>query len=381
MDRVSIIQRVLPHYRTSFFCRLRARLNENDIDLQLIYGQEWPGTVPRTTALQEPWTRRIENHYFHIGGRELIWQPCMHLIRGSALVITEQSTRLLINYPLLVRSSIAQGKLAFWGHGKNMQSPQQADWSERIKRITTLHADWWFAYTSLSADIVAAGGFPRSRITDVQNTIDTSEFRANLDRCSEAEVSTVKATLGMDDNRIGLYCGGMYELKRLPFLMEACLAIKRMVPDFSAVFVGDGPESTMVREMAARHEWIRYVGSKFGRELAPYYKMASALLMPGLVGLAIVDSFVAQVPLFTTDLPIHSPEISYLTSDENGIIAPPTVEAYAAIVAHYLSDKGMQERLKRGCASSASRYTIENMVERFASGIEMCIGRKPLPAA
>ncbi len=380
MERVTIIQRVLPHYRTSFFRRLRARLSERGVDLQLVYGQEWPGTVPRTTALHEPWARRIDNRYFHLRGKELIWQPCMTLIRGSALAIIEQSTRLLVNYPLLARTSFGQGKLAFWGHGRNLQSLRPGSWSERIKRITTLHADWWFAYTSLSADVVAASGFPRSRITDVQNTIDTSEFGANLDQCSDAEVSAAKETLGITGNRVGLYCGGMYELKRLPFLMEACLVIKKIVPDFAAVFVGDGPETGVVTEMAGRHEWIHYVGPKVGRELAPYYKMASALLMPGLVGLAIVDSFVARVPLFTTDLPIHSPEISYLANQENGIMTPPTVEAFAAIVARYLQDVDMQQRLQDGCARSASRYTIENMVERFSSGIELCLGRKPLNA-
>ena len=380
MDRVTIIQRVLPHYRISLFRRLRAHLSERGIDLQLVYGQEWPGTVPRTTALHEPWARRIDNLYFHIGAKELIWQPCMTLIRGSALVIVEQSTRLLVNYPLLARSSFSHGKLAFWGHGKNLQSPRPASLSERFKRLTSLHVDWWFAYTSLSADVVAASGYPRSRITDVQNTIDTSEFSANLNQCTDAEVQAVREKHGIVGNSVGLYCGGMYELKRLPFLMDACLAIKKLAPDFSAVFVGDGPESAVVTEMAARHDWIQYVGPKFGRELAPYYKMAAALLMPGLVGLAIIDSFVARVPLFTTDLPIHSPEISYLINNENGIMAPPAVEAYAAMVARYLQDRDMQARLKCGCARSASRYTIENMVEKFSSGIEECIGRKPLTA-
>jgi glycosyltransferase involved in cell wall biosynthesis len=375
MSQVVIIQRVLPHYRIPFFRRLHGRLRGVGIELRLVYGQERPGTVPRTVSLQETWAQRIENRYWILGGRELVWQPCLRRAWEADLVVVEQSSRLLVNYPLLALRRLRGRRIAFWGHGRNMQSDNREDWSERIKCATLGRVDWWFAYTGLSADVVAASGFPRERMTNVQNVIDTSALDAHLKACAPAEVMAVQARHGIAGGAVGLYCGGMYHFKKLPFLIAACEEIKRRVPEFSAVFVGDGPDRGVVEAAAARHDWIHYVGAKFGRDLAPYYRMSKVLLMPGLVGLAVVDSFVAGVPLFTTDLPLHSPEIAYLESGVNGVMSAHDVDAYAGSVADYLRDEAGLARLGAGCERSAAKYTIENMVENFARGVEQCLGR------
>lgn len=378
-DRVTIIQRILPHYRVAFFRRLHLRLQEQGIDLQLIYGQERLGTLPQSVTFDEPWVRRIKNRYMQLGGVQLVWQPCLCLSRGSGLVVVEQSSRLLVNYPLLALTKMWRGrrKVAFWGHGRNMQAVDPRSWSERIKHRMLQYADWMFAYTELSAGIVAASGYPRSRVTTVQNAIDTAELRSNLDACTEADVLAVKARHGITGDLIGLYCGRMYELKKLPFLIDACLAIRKIVPGFSAVFVGDGPERRHVAAAAKHHYWIHDIGPRFGRELAPFYRMSTALLMPGPVGLAVVDSFVASVPIFTTDLPTHGPEIAYLQSGINGVITPPTLDLYAAAVAKYLLDSNAQSRMRDGCKRSAEKYTIEQMVENYCIGIARCLGREP----
>ncbi len=375
MTRVAIIQRVLPHYRLAFFRRLHRRLGDAGIELRLVYGQERPGTVPRTVHLEEDWARRIVNRYWTLGGRELVWQPCLGQVRGADLVVLEQSSRLLVTYPLLMMRRMSGPKLAFWGHGRNMQSRDRGGLAERIKKATADQVDWWFAYTTLSTEIVAETGFPRERITTVQNAIDTSDLAAHLEACTPEEVDAARRKHGIVGGAVGLYCGGMYDLKKLPFLIAACEQIKRKVPEFTVVFVGDGPDRSVVEEAAARHDWIHFVGPAFGRELAPYYRMSKVLLMPGPVGLAVVDSFVAGVPLFTTDLPLHGPEIAYLESGTNGIMTRHDVDAYATAVAEHLRDERDLARLVAGCARSAAQYTIERMVENFAHGVERCLGR------
>src|SRR5688572_14124200 len=74
--RVCIVQRIVPQYRVGFFRALHATLARSAIDLHLIHGQEFPGTVPRSADLNETWARRIQNRYLRIAQRELIWQPC-----------------------------------------------------------------------------------------------------------------------------------------------------------------------------------------------------------------------------------------------------------------------------------------------------------------
>jgi glycosyltransferase involved in cell wall biosynthesis len=373
---VTIVQRVLPHYRVPFFRLLYAELEVRDIALRVVYGQERPGTVPATVPLDEPWAHRIRNRYLEVGGAEMVWQPCLRLTAHSALVVVEQSNRLLVNYPLLAlrRTSRSQTKFAFWGHGRNMQSNQRgaAEW---IKRRMIGAADWWFAYTSLSASAVVDSGYPANQVTTVQNSMDCTEFAAQLGAVTDDEVRAARQMHGITGQAVGLYCGSMYGHKNLSFLIAACVAIKKFVPEFSAVFVGDGPDKTQVLDATKDHGWIHVVGAKFGREKAIFFRMSSVLLMPGLVGLAIVDSFAAAIPIFTTDVPVHSPEIAYLKNGINGVMTPPIVGAYAGAVGAYLNDFEAQRAFHYECSRSAQEYTLGNMVSNFCAGITLCLGK------
>jgi glycosyltransferase involved in cell wall biosynthesis len=98
--------------------------------------------------------------------------------------------------------------------------------------------------------------------------------------------------------------------------------------------------------------------------------------MPGLVGLVIVDSFVTATPLVTVDVPYHSPEISYLDNNENGLILPASTRAedYGRRVAELLTDEGLLSHLRSGCRESSAIYTLENMVCRYAEGISTALG-------
>lgn len=372
MPRVAIVQRILPHYRVGFFAALAERLGQSGLALQVIHGQEYPDTVPRSVTVEAPLALRIRNVYWRVGDRELVWQPCAPLLRGAALVIVEQANRLLLNYLLLARVCAPGSRLGFWGHGRNMQGCGAA-WEERLKRMLIGRVDWWFAYTERSADVVRAAGVAAQRITVVDNTIDTRDFAAALQATGSAEVEALRRRLGIDSANTALYCGGIYGDKKIDFLLRACAIIREQLPDFHLIVIGDGPEEWKVRAAAAAHPWIHFLGPKVGAERAVYFRLGRALLIPGLVGLAIVDGFVAGVPLFTTDVPLHSPEIAYLENGRNGVMTGHCEVQYAAAVVDYLRSPGLQERLRGGCLRSARRYTLENMVERFAAGVEACL--------
>lgn len=373
MTVVSIVQRILPHYRTSFARRLRAELQQRGIDLQLIYGQERNGTVPRTASFDEPWAPRLRNAYLPLGPLELVWQPCLQRIARSDLVVVEQSNRLLVNYALQLRRMWSRAKLAFWGHGANLQSRAPDGSRERLKVALARRADWWFAYTELSKQLVLRSGFPAERISVLNNATDDEALRRGMERVRRLERGVVARALGCTSQNTALFCGSLHTQKRLDFLLAAAHEIRRRVPDFQLLVVGDGPERPLIEAAARRDSWIVYAGAHTGEGLAPFFHVAKALLMPGLVGLAIVDSFVGECPIVTTDYPHHSPEIAYLRAGENGLIAANDVTGYASAVAHCLGDAAQLQTLRAGCRVSAERYTLAGMVGNFADGIEACL--------
>jgi glycosyltransferase involved in cell wall biosynthesis len=370
MKTVLIIQRILPYYRIKLFCQLRHKLALHGISLKLIYGQEKRGTVPRTLSLDEPWSVHVENKYWSLGTQELVWQPVLKYLSGVDGIIIEQANRLLINHCLVLRRKFTKRpQIAYWGHGKNLQAKNKHSSSERLKRRLLGQADWWFAYTPLSAKVVASTGFSKDRITNVQNTIDTYEFSKAKEKTDHADIVRLKTNLGITSKNVCLYCGGIYSEKRIHFLLEACFKIKSLLPDFEMVIVGDGPDQHIIETAAKIRPWLHYVGPKHGVDRVPYFLISKALLMPGMVGLAVVDSFVAGTPLFTTDIPVHSPEIAYLVNGVNGAITPNSADAFAHAVVEYLNSEPMQVLMQRGCQESAKKYSLEIMVDNFAAGI------------
>jgi glycosyltransferase involved in cell wall biosynthesis len=92
-------------------------------------------------------------------------------------------------------------------------------------------------------------------------------------------------------------------------------------------------------------------------------------MLPGLVGLAILDSFSFNCPVVTTEYEYHSPEIEYLENGENGIITKNNLNSYINAVDQLINNREKLNYLKKNCKESALNYTVENMVKNFAAGI------------
>ncbi len=370
MQKITIIQRVLPHYRLSFYRRLYGTLSNAGIAFNLIYGQEEAGTVPKTVKVEDSWATYCPNVYFHFLGQEFVWQKIPPKYLETDLLIIEQANRLLNNYSFLFRKRLSR-KIAFWGHGRNMQS---GGWSlkEVLKKRFINKVDWWFAYTDISTQSVKGSGFPVDCITTVNNSIDTEKLQENLAKVTQQQIDDIYAHYKISSpNLTGLYCGGLYPDKKLNFLISACEKIQEILPDFSLIVVGGGPEEDKIKKASSLFSWLHYAGPKFDTELAAYLRCAKAMLMPGLVGLVVIDCFLAGVPLFTTDNKIHSPEIAYLHHGKNGIITPYNEKDYANAVVSFFSNPSQE--LQQGCLQSAKTYTLDNMVTTFVNGITDCL--------
>ncbi|MFN3717088.1 MAG: hypothetical protein ACK4R8_10235, partial [Thiobacillus sp.] len=147
MTKVCIVQRRLTHYREPLFSVLRDKLALQGIQLALLVGQGTPAEEKKHDTGDLAWAQPIPTHYW-LGGR-LCWQPMGTHLDGVDLLIVTQENKLLQNHLLMLKPR--RFKLAFWGHGANLQSDNPRGLKERFKRWTTNRVDWWFAYTQMSA--------------------------------------------------------------------------------------------------------------------------------------------------------------------------------------------------------------------------------------
>jgi glycosyltransferase involved in cell wall biosynthesis len=369
MADVIIIQEHLPHYRVAFFEGLRESLAARGISLGLVYGAD---SDPRMLTTPLPWAVRVPIHRFG----PFAWHALGDACKGARLIIVPQETKYL-HCHLLWLSSRITGRFgfAYWGHGKNFQIKGAGNTSERIKRFLSRRVDWWFAYNELSANIVEGLGYPRDRITSVGNTVNTEAISRARDAVTAEDCAVIRERLGIQAGPVALFSGALYEQKRIPFLLAAAKTVRSRIPGFQLLVMGAGPDTTPVEEAAALHPWIHYLGPLRDEQKAVYWRLSDVLLMPGLVGLVIVDSFLFGVPMITTDYPFHSPEIDYLDEGVNGLAVRcgEDSDCYAEVVVQLLSDPAKLAELKAGAEASASRHALSGMIQCYSEGIVAAI--------
>jgi glycosyltransferase involved in cell wall biosynthesis len=373
MKKVVICQHRLLHYRKIFFIKLRDECAKRGIDLHLVHGQATRRELKKKDEGYLEWADRVTNKVFEFGSRDIIWQPFPSRLNDADLVILMQESRILSNYRFLFSSQAKRPLLAYWGHGANFQSTAPRGLRENWKRWLINRVDWWFAYTTMSVDVLNDAGYPLGRVTCLNNAIDNIGFVSDLNSISDEMIASCRALIGASvGDPVGIFCGSLYPDKKLDFLIDALDLIHAAVPGFRFVVIGDGPSANFVRAATQGRPWLYCVGVKKGVEKAAWFKLADIVLNPGLVGLHVLDSFCSGTPMITTKAARHSPEISYLEHGVNGLIVDGDVSQYAKQVVSLLTSPDTLGVLKNNALLASAKYTLDNMVFNFLSGIESC---------
>jgi glycosyltransferase involved in cell wall biosynthesis len=371
MVRVVFLTAVLPQYRIPFHEGVRARLAESGIQYDVTFGQPDAAVAAKGDTEILSWGKQVANRHLKVGRFSAVWQPALRDIWASDLAVVGQESRLLINYIAQSLRGFYRPKVALWGHGRNFQADPGLGFAERWKRAWATQADWWFAYTEATRRIVEGYGFPSERITVVHNTVDTSETRRLALGLSASRLDVLRRHLEIKTNNVGVYVGGLYDHKRIDFLVDAAKEIRRDVSDFILIVVGSGVDRRRIEAAASRYSWIRYLGPLFGLEKIEILRLGRVFMMPGLVGLAILDCAAAGLPIVTTAYPYHSPEIAYLEPGRNGLMIEDWQDpvAYARGVVSVLRDDVLHAHLAQSANEIATVYTMERMVHCFCEGI------------
>lgn len=375
--RVLFIVAGMMHFRLEFHRHLRDKLAARNIHYDVAMSDASPHLSGRDDTRSLEFGRKIESRWLKIGNVTLCWQHSLLSALSYDLVIVMHENKYLINYALQLLRGLGGPKLAFYGHGCNFQT-DPTRWRERFKRLLMKNVDWWFAYTALSQRLVASSGYSIDRITNVENAYDTLTLTNELSAISAHDSWKFRKRFGIKSNNVGIYVGAFYKEKRIGFLIACAERIRAEIDDFELLLVGGGPDIGLAKAAAAMHPWIHVTGPLFGLEKAVALKSSKIFLLPGLVGLAILDSFAAGVPMVTVDYPYHSPEIAYLRHGENGLIVSPgnDVELFARAVVELLRNEGLRSSLAAAALADAARYNANTMTENFVKGIDAALATK-----
>lgn len=377
----------VPQYRVPFYEGLRVALEADGIEMVLVHGDPPASRKKRNDSKILDWATYVPNRLWTIKGLELTAQPVLKHLRGADLIVLQQETGLLLNYAVMARSRLGGPPLGLWGHGHNFNPLEASGPAEKVKAAVTRHADWFFAYTERSAEVFRSIGCDPDRITVVQNSTAVDDLRLPADAVA-GQVSEDVAALVAELERggpdggpavVGWIVSALDRWKRVPFLIEVLDRCAERIPGFAFVALGAGDEAHLLVEAASTRPWLRPLGARFGADKAAIGRLASVTIHPGLAGLHVIETFATESPMVTADIEYHSHEVDYL-DDGNSVVLPAdaTADELASAVADLVADGDRLRRLQDGCRQASDTFTIEAMVDNFATGIveAMAAGRR-----
>jgi glycosyltransferase involved in cell wall biosynthesis len=374
--RVVVAIRLLPHYRLTLFENMYARLEKEGVSLRVIYGTPDREHAAKHDLVELPAPIGTKVRSTWLTSDQILYQPVLGEMLKANLVIVINGVSYIPTYLYLMKRKPQAQKLGFWVYHTQQWSEAKSV-KEKLRRRLMRRGDWWFAYTNSSRDYLVDNGIQAERITTLDNSIDTRAFRDDLASISEDDLKVFAAAHGIPrEAPVGVFCGGLHRRKRLEFLFTALQRIHKQCPEFRLIVIGDGSCREIVLHRAAQDARILYLGPDFGRLKAYSFRLSRVVLCPGLVGLGILDAFVAGLPLVTTELPIHSPEISYLHPGMNGLMTPFEPGAYADAIVDLLGSQEQWQYLHAAALKDSHLYSIEHMAENFSLGILNCLGRQ-----
>lgn len=361
---IVILEETLPAYRVPLFTEMRRHAEARGIEIKVLHGKAPSHRGERLNSGYLSHARVIRNCYLpiRVKGTRAVWQPALRACLQADVVVVDNANRMLINYVLLLTRRAGGPRVAFWGHGRDIEADSTSAAATFKARLAT-SADWWFAYTSGVARYLESLGVPESRITMIGNTIDTASLQADIAAYGDRNA--------MPRARCA-FLGGLYDHKRLDLLFEAADLVSRSCAEFELVIAGAGEQRANVEQYVARRRWARYVGQVDARAKAELLASSRLLLMPGAVGLVALDALASGVPLVTMADASHGPEIEYIRSGTNGIVLPPasTAADFARATVDVLNDERAWKALNSGALRTAEQHSIDAAAERFVDGIE-----------
>ena len=79
------------------------------------------------------------------------------------------------------------------------------------------------------------------------------------------------------------------------------------------------------------------------------------------------------MPVLTTNVKNHGPEISYLKNEVNGLQTNLDEDEFANAIVNILKDKSKLNQMSIAALETANKFTIEKMAENFLKGIQNII--------
>jgi glycosyltransferase involved in cell wall biosynthesis len=362
---VLVLQPAVPPYRVPFFRLLADELGSRDLDLRVASPSVLPGVDELGFRHQ-----RVLPSRGGLSALEMIYRE-----RPTVLVLPH-SARVA---PVATATRLLQSrgrKQLFWGIGmarrygvasardrREMARPygvasarDRRPAAEAVRRLMLSTCDHYLSYTDITTTNLLDKGYDPARITTLNNAI---EALATPEQVMKAQRVPLQI----------LFVASLLEDKEPLAAVAIVDQLRLLAPGATLHIVGDGPLQSQCVQAASEHEWVQYHGAQRGRRLRELALASDIAIIPGRIGLAVLEMASAGLPMATFAVSLHAPEIAYLKDGINGLFLGGDINAAAKELGALLTDRPALERMRNEALSTASKYSVRNMAANFTDGV------------
>jgi glycosyltransferase involved in cell wall biosynthesis len=351
---VLVLQQQIPPYRVPFFRFLADQLDRRDLDLRVI----------SSSALPASDEIGFRHQRVPVAGSGLSALGAIYRERPTALILPHSSRFA----PMAAATRLRQRggrKQILWGMGMarryGIESPDDSPAAgEAIRRSMLSMSDHYLSYTEISTRSVFKAGYESARITTLNNAV-------------EGIAAPEQATNAQRVPRQMLFVASLVEDKEPLASVAIADRLRSLAPATTLHIVGDGPLRSRCEQAARRRDWLHCHGAQRGQRLRELALSSDMAIIPGRVGLAILEMASAGLPMATFAASLHGAEIAYLKDGVNGMFLDRDINLAARSVAALLTDRPALERMRSEAIRTARMHTIQDMAANFSAGVAMCL--------
>lgn len=346
--RVDFVTNQAPHYRAALWAQL---VGNNEIDAIFLFGDSTPGGIRTIDFSKAPWVAMrhricmLRNCYIK---EVLIWQRGVltHIWRTNANAMVFLGDMNILSTWLSVWLARRRGiSVLFWGHGMYGREGGVKRW---LRTWFLRLADCNLVYGEHARGLLLENGFPPHRVRVVYNSLDHARQRAIRTSVIQPNFYSSQGWFDEPFAPILLFVGRLTSEKRLDSLINAVQMLREVGEVYNFILVGDGPEISRLKELAAGISGqVHFYGACYlEEELGRLIANADLCVSPGNVGLTAMHALGYGVPVCThSDLTRQMPE------------AESIIEGRTGVLFNYF-EMDLVEAIRRWFASAPSRDSV-----------------------
>lgn len=380
--KLLILQRVLPHYRTGVFLRLKERFP----GLTVAYGDPGKNEPLKNDSSRLPdFFRKLRNVY-PAATPGIFVSDCSRLIiklRPDAVVSVFNTGNLNL-YKMLILRKLLGFRLILWSFGYDPArgfDPANS-LSDKIRLRLSKSADAVIFYWDRGKEVVENITGPMPHFFVAPNTLDTYLLEALRMEFDAIGRDDLMKELNVKEEHHFVFAGRLISDKQVDRLIEAFGSLSRRIENCRLTIIGDGPERERLEKISATAGGNVFFAGEMtdDREVGKWLYISNALVMPGRLGLSVVHSFCFGTPVISQkkDSFFHGEGIGYLKDGVNGLLSEDgDAEDLERKMEHLITHPELNDEMRRNALITvANECSVEKFMDGFESAVNFAVKHK-----